>query len=252
MRIGPTHTPDVIKWLIGANVVVHLLASSVNMAPFALFPVAVWESGHLWQIFTYMWLHGGMMHLVFNMLGLWMFGSEVAAHWGMKRFLTYYLICGIGAGFVIAIVPAFLHAMDPGSPSYHYPTIGASGAVYGVLLAHSLLWPSRTIMLLFPPIPLKAIYLIPLLFLMDMLNYNAQISHTGHLGGVVIGWILLWRWGITGVPTLGRAKMRYRRWKMRRNLRSVQNEDLQSRRQRDDDARERRRRQKNSDGNWMN
>ena len=252
MRIGPAFTPDVIKWLIGINVVVHLLAGSVNLSPFALFPAAVWESGHLWQIFTYMWLHGGLMHLAFNMLGLWMFGAEVAAHWGTKRFLTYYLVCGIGAGLVIATVPAFLHAMDPGSTSYLYPTIGASGAVYGVLLAHSLLWPNRTIMLLFPPIPLKAIYLIPLLFLMEMLSRNAQISHTGHLGGVVVGWILLWRWGIAGIPTVEQLKVRYRRWKMRRNLRAVQNDELQARRDRDEEARERRRRQKNRDGNWMN
>ena len=179
MRFGPAFTPDVIKWLIGVNVVVHLLAGSVNLAPFALFPVAVWESGHVWQMFTYMWLHGGLLHLAGNMFGLWMFGAEVASHWGTKRFLAYYLACGVGAGLLIAIVPAFVYAMDPASPSYHFPTIGASGAVYGVLLAHSLLWPSRTIMLIFPPIPLKAIYLIPFLFLMDMLNYNAQISTRG-------------------------------------------------------------------------
>lgn len=252
MRIGPAFTPDVIKWLIGINVVVHLLAGRVDMSPFALFPVAVWESGHLWQIFSYMWLHGGMMHLLFNMLGLWMFGSEVAAHWGTKRFLTYYLLCGVGAGFFIATVPAFFHAMDPASPSYLYPTIGASGAVYGVLLAHSLLWPNRTIMLLFPPIPLKAIYMIPFFFLMDMLNYNAQISHTGHLGGVIVGWIILQRWGIAGIPTLEQLKVRHRRWKMRRNLRAVQTEELQARRERNDAARERRREQKNRDGSWLN
>jgi membrane associated rhomboid family serine protease len=156
---GPPVFPDVIKAIIIANCAVYLLQilGPGWITPYlALTPAAVWELGAVWQIPTYMWLHspGSVMHLLFNMFALWMFGSQVASTWGTQKFLRFYLICGVGAGVIIAAWPALLVLIGIGSDSYSMPTLGASGAVYGVLLAFSLLWPDRTIMLLFPPIPL--------------------------------------------------------------------------------------------------
>ena len=161
MRIGPPVTPDVIKGLMLINLAVFLLQLYAGIGnDLVVRPIDVWEHQKVWQTFTYMWAHGGIWHLGGNMLMLWMFGSEVAAHWGTKRFLSFYLASGIGAGVIIVTYPAFFYAMDPTSTSYITATLGASGAVYAVLLAHSLMWPDRTIMLIFPPIPLKALYLI--------------------------------------------------------------------------------------------
>ena len=114
-------------------------------------------------------------------------------------------------------------AQQPAGDSLTIPTVGASGAVMGVLLAYSFSWPDRTIMLLFPPIPLKAIWLIPLIFVMDIAGPQAAtISHAGHLGGAVVGWIYLVREGRTpGAPTLDTLKHRYKRYRMRQKLRMV-------------------------------
>ena len=117
------------------------------------------------------------------------------------------------------------------TPSLGIPTLGASGAVMGVLLAYSFTWPDRTIQLLFPPVPLKAIWLIPLLLFFDIFS-DRNISHLGHLGGVVVGWIYLVREGKTpGAPNLRTLKLRYKRQLMRKKLRAVHDE---ARRKRDE------------------
>ncbi len=224
LRFGPPHTPDVIRGLLIANAAVfllqYLLWNGGALRALMVTPTLFWEHGYLWQPFTYMWLHGGAWHLIFNMLALWMFGADVALHFGRRRFLWFYLLCGTGAGVLIALWPAIASPMDPTlHASYAVPTLGASGAVYGVLLAHSLLWPERRIMLLFPPIPLKALYLIPLLFLLQL--GQPGISHVGHFGGLLIGWIVLRRWGVSGGLSFARLRHRWRRYRMRRNLRAV-------------------------------
>ena len=230
---GPPSTPDVIKYLMIANVGVYILQHVVPGFSdwFAVFPVRVWEQGFFWQPATYMWLHApnSVFHLLFNMFALWMFGSPVASYWGEKKFIRYYLICGIGAGVLIALWPAVLHVMDMTTVQYYVPTLGASGAVYGVLLAYSMLWPDRTIMLLFPPIPIKALWFIPFLFFMEFFSGPSNVSHVGHLGGVFVGWILLQRMGVTTGFGPKQLKYRYRRWKMRRNLRAVQDEQRRER-----------------------
>ena len=243
---GPPVTPLVIKQLIIANVVVYALqflptpfAGPINgLGPAN--PVAFWEHWAIWQPFTYMWMHDqGLMHIGFNMLALWMFGSSLAMAWGEKRFLQYYLVCGVGAGLVIVTLPYITYfAFDTSAWQLQTKTVGASGAVMGVLLAFSFTWPDRTIMLLFPPIPLKAIYLIPLLFLLEFMAPGAQnISHAGHLGGVLVGWLYLLQEGRTpGAPTLDTVKYKWRRYRMRQKLRAVQDDEgQQRRRERDDD-----------------
>ena len=231
---GPPIFPDVVKAIIVANCVVYLiqaLGPGWFTGALALTPRAVWEHGALWQIATYMWLHApeSPLHLLFNMFGLWMFGSQVAGAWGTRRFLRFYLTCGVGAGLVIAGWPALLELLGFDTSSYRLPTLGASGAVYGVLLAFSLLWPDRTIMLLFPPIPLKAIWFIPFLFFMEVISGPRNVSHVGHLGGVVVGFVALRMMGHGGRVGLGQLRWRLKRWRMRRQLRAVRMEELRER-----------------------
>jgi membrane associated rhomboid family serine protease len=239
---GPPVFPDVIKAIIAVNCAVYLVQalSPTFTGWFALTPAAVWEHGAVWQLATYMWLHAeSPLHLLFNMFSLWMFGSQVASAWGTQRFLRFYLICGIGAGVLIASWPALLVLLGFSTASYALPTLGASGAIYGVLLAFSLLWPDRTIMLLFPPIPLKAIWFIPFLFFMEVVSdRGGNVSHIGHLGGVLVGYIALRAMGLGGRASLGQLRWRLKRWRMRRQLRAVRTDELREReRERDHDHR---------------
>jgi membrane associated rhomboid family serine protease len=168
-----------------------------------------------------------------------MFGSQVASAWGTQRFLRFYLVCGVGAGVLIAAWPGLLELLGFATSSYSMPTLGASGAVYGVLLAFSLLWPDRTIMLLFPPIPLKAIWFIPFLFFMEVVTPGARnVSHVGHLGGVLVGYLALRMMGLGGRASFGQLRWRLKRWRMRRQLRAVRMDELREReRERDRDRR---------------
>ncbi len=239
VSFGPPVTPNVIKQLLIANLAVFV--AQALFPPLwqlgSVTPYLFWRQGYLWQPFTYMWLHAGLMHLGFNMLALWMFGSPLALLWGEKKFLRFYLLCGVGAGLIIVTWPAIPLLFEMGVPNtYLLPTLGASGAVFGVLLGYSLTWPDRTIMLLFPPIPIKAIYFIPVIFFLSLLGPQ-NVSHVGHLGGVLVGWILLRRMGTTGGLTFKSLRYRWRRYKMRRNLRSVRMDELRSRRRSDDDHR---------------
>ena len=223
---GPPVTPPVIKGLLIANGVIFILNRLMpELSVYgSIYPKAVWQGGYLWQPFTYMWLHAGFGHVAMNMFALWMFGSQLAMAWGRKRFLRFYLICGIGAGFLIASYPYLIVEMGLQSPeSLMIPTLGASGAVYGVLLAYSLTWPDKTIMLIFPPVAFRAIWLIPGLFFMSMLMDGQNISHIGHLGGVLVGWIYLRRKGHTGTKVLSADQLRnrWRRYRMRQKLREV-------------------------------
>jgi len=232
LGIGPPATPPVVKQLLIANAAVFV-ASELLFPPLKIFgaasPYLVWQEGHLWQPFTYMWLHGGLAHILMNMFALWMFGSPLAMAWGARRFLRFYLICGVGAGFIIVTWPWLVYAFDSqAGRMLVIPTVGASGAVYGVLLAYSLTWPDRTIMLIFPPVAFRAIWLIPLLFFMTLLTGANNVSHVGHLGGVAVAWIYLRRQGDAGkLFSIERLKYRWRRYRMRQKLRAVRMEEQQ-------------------------
>lgn len=228
MGFGPPVTPPVIKQLIIANVAVFFaqMLQPQLLSVMTASPSDFWQRGFVWQPFTYMWLHGGLGHILANMFGLWMFGSQVALVWGPQRFLRFYLLCGVGAGLLIVSypwIPVLLGASS--TATLHYPTLGASGAIFGVLLAYSLTWPDRTIMLIFPPVAFRAIWLIPLLFFMEIYFGPPNVSHVGHLGGVLIGWLLLRGQGDTrGLLSLDQIRWRFKRWQMRKRLRSVQKE----------------------------
>lgn len=155
---------------------------------FALWPV---ESGNFypWQLVGYMFLHGGLMHILFNMFALWMFGQAIESTWGTNRFVFYYFLTGIGAGLLQMFVSSSI-------------VIGASGAVYGILLAFGMMFPNQYIYLLIPPIPIKAKYFVIFYGAIELFsgigNLNSGVAHFAHLGGMLIGFILIMYWKKTG------------------------------------------------------
>ena len=136
--------------------------------------------GHVWQLFTYMFLHGDFWHIGLNMFMLWMFGTPLEDLWGSRRFLKYYLITGLGAGVVNALL----------SPS---SAIGASGAIYGLLLAYAMSFPNRQILLLLFPFPIRAKYLVIIVGAIDLvlMFFHDGIAHLAHLGGLLTGYLYL-------------------------------------------------------------
>jgi membrane associated rhomboid family serine protease len=237
LGIGPPITPPIIKQLMIANALIYIAQQAMPDLSYygSVIPAGFWQLGYLWQPFSYMWLHASLGHIAMNMFSLWMFGSPVCLAWGPKRFLRYYLVCGIGAGLIIASYPYLIMAWDPSGLTA--ATLGASGAVFGVLLAYSLTWPDRTIMLIFPPVAFRAIWLIPgLLFMTMAFGGGRNISHIGHLGGVIVGWIYMRRQGQTGsLFSIRQLKHRWKRYRMRQKLRSVHYEEFENRRQNQDD-----------------
>ena len=231
MGFGPSTTPPIIKQLLLANIAVYLLQLlSASWTHLMANPWEFWRQGYLWQPLTYMFLHGSFWHMAINMFMLWMFGSRLALYWGPRRFLRFYLLCGVGAGFFIVSIPWLAYSLGMQNAVYSY-TLGASGAVYGVLLAYSLAWPNHTIMLIFPPVAFRAVWLIPIHFALNVLSdigANA-ISHTGHFGGVAMGWLLLRAGGETPGFSLKKLKYRWHRFRMRRRLRAVQREERRDR-----------------------
>jgi len=143
-----------------------------------------------WQLLTYGFMHGDIMHIGFNMIMLWMFGRELEVIMGSQRFLIYFLVCVVGAGIVQLIV-----AMIQGGV---YPTIGASGGVFGLLLAFGMAFPNRMVMLLIPPIPMKAKYMVILFGVLELVigvsGRAPGIANFAHLGGMLFGFLLLQHW----------------------------------------------------------
>ncbi len=157
--------------------------SEINLI-FGLIPVLVWKKFFIWQLFTYAFLHGGVFHLLFNMFALWMFGCELERHWGTRVFVKYALVTGIGAGISTVIV----------SPNLGIPTIGASGLVYGILLAYGLIFPNRLIYLYFL-FPIKAKYFVLIFGAIELYaswsGSSDNIAHLAHLGGMLFGFVYL-------------------------------------------------------------
>lgn len=142
-----------------------------------------------YQLFTYMFIHGGFSHILFNMLALAFIAPTLETYWGGKRFLSFYLITGIGAAVFSILVNVFFGAGDFGI------MMGASGAIYGVLMGFGMTFPNMEVMLLIPPIPIKAKYLVFLLGGMTFLfDRSGQVAHFTHLGGVVVAFVLIMMW----------------------------------------------------------
>src|SRR5258705_11601643 len=215
---GPGPWTPAIKAIIIANIVVFLATSLVRELE-----VSLWLNPHdvvhgqLWRLVTYMFVHAGVFHILFNMLSLWMFGVELERMWGTRYFLKFYFVCGVGAAMttvLLSFVPGSF-----GQQLYYSLTIGASGAVYGILLAYALYFPSRPIyyMMIFP-IPAK--YFVAIIgavsLISSMSGPGGGIAHTTHLGGLVAGYLYL-KGG--RIHPLSEIKSRYLKWKINRTRR---------------------------------
>jgi len=199
--------PPATRALLVVNVAVYLLQlllGSAALAPFMLWPLdgsgllALSGVGFMpWQLLSYGFMHGGIGHLLFNMLALVMFGAALEQVWGQRRFLLYFLVCVIGAGLCQLLVVSWSMAL--------VPTVGASGGVFGLLLAYGLLFPNQRVMLLFPPIPMKARTLVIVYGVISLLfgitGTQSGVAHFAHLGGMLFGWLLIRYW--QGRPPFG-------------------------------------------------
>ncbi len=226
-------TPPVTKNLIIINVVMLLLAMlsqrmlSLNLN--GVLGMFYFQSPLFkpWQIVTHMFMHGGLTHIFFNMYALWIFGKTLESVWGSKRFLIYYLATGLGAAFFHQLVTYIQFApeiaalkgaysvdrinyallneiLQPGNQFYQFgrelmrPTVGASGAVYGVLLAFGMLFPNTPLYIMFIPIPIKAKWLVigfgALELFLGITQSGGSIAHFAHLGGMIFGFFLIRYW----------------------------------------------------------
>lgn len=197
--LGPL--TDMVKLLLIFNIVVFLFQQFAGLVMpgfiesiFGLSFVGVAGKHWYWQFFTYMFLHMGWMHIIFNMFALWMFGSELERHYGSRFFMTYYLLSGLGAGFCIALIN-WIVVM--GNSGYAFDiTMGASGAIFALLLAYGMTWPEREVYLYFL-FPVKMKYLVIGFGVIEFFGTlytlggrGGQISHIGHLGGLLTGLVL--------------------------------------------------------------
>ncbi len=228
--------PPVVRSLIIVNVILLLLTellramSGVNLNGILglYFPKS--EFFQTWQVATHMFMHGGFIHLLFNMFALWMFGRVLEQVWGSKRFLIYYLATGLGAAFFFELVQYIQYnkvmgilspeqiqmVYDSGAEAIsqgrnfadaemgklnsilNVPVVGASGAVYGVLLAFGMLFPNTQLMFIFPPIPVKAKYVVigyaAIELYLAITSPGSNVAHAAHLGGMIFGYILIRYW----------------------------------------------------------
>ncbi|HEY6345438.1 MAG TPA: rhomboid family intramembrane serine protease [Bryobacteraceae bacterium] len=230
--LSGSRLPPGIKWLLIANTAVFLLewladhvAPSARLTEtleyyFALTPAAVVGSLRIWQPVTYMFLHAGIWHILWNMLALWMFGVELEQTWGTEKFLRFYFLCGIGAGVCVVLMNYLF-----GDP--RVATVGASGAIYGVLAASAALWPDRIILALFFPIKMKYfVGIIAAITFLNSWNPNSGVSDFAHLSGLLIGFLYVkWpRWSTSGsgFHPLAGLQSGYLTWKRNRARRKFQ------------------------------
>ncbi|MDH4063151.1 MAG: rhomboid family intramembrane serine protease [Acidobacteriota bacterium] len=216
-QLGPGPITPAVKALLIANVavwLVNLIVPALTLG-LGLSPQSVFTGFAFWQPFTYMFLHDtrGFSHLLFNMLALWMFGTELERLWGTRFFFKYYMVTGVGA----AVTTLLLAVVSNGV--YYSLTVGASGAIYGLLLAWAMYFPHRTIYFYFLfPIPARVFVIIigAIAFLSSFGGPGSGIAHIAHLGGLVVGYLYLK--SLRGRP-LDELKYRWLRWKMGRTRR---------------------------------
>jgi membrane associated rhomboid family serine protease len=229
-----------IKHLLVINIIFFLATSLYGDRLFELFALWYPENGNFawWQIATHMFMHGGFMHILFNMYALWAFGTPLERMWGTRKFLFFYFSAGLGAALihtgvnmytvnqgVEALVGAglnesevlrllvaeqapqqWLQLADPDTiqkmvNTFYSPAVGASGAIYGILVAFGMSFPNSELFLIFLPVPIKAKYFIPALIGLDLFSgitgysiFGAGIAHFAHVGGAVFGFLMMWYW----------------------------------------------------------
>lgn len=213
--------PDIVKHLIILNVLIFIGSQFVGGLAYDVLALHYPKNDlfGVWQVFTHIFMHGSISHILFNMFGLWMFGSPLAQVWGKNKFLFFYLSTGVGAaalqllvyhlqiqgwvedlvaqGYVLDEIYASLQQQT--QSLFHVRMVGASGALYGVLVAFAFMFPNAELMLIFLPIPIKAKYFVPLILVMDLFfgfsSYSmGPIAHFAHVGGAVTGFFMMWYW----------------------------------------------------------
>lgn len=227
-RTSPfANTPSVVKNLLIINIIFFiatlLFEKGGNSPLIEWLSIYYFDSPHfrIWQVITYMFMHGSFAHIFFNMFALFTFGTAIEYIMGSKRFLNFYLICGIGAlalQFLVQAIEVYNiagsvtigsatsiqvtdHQMSIIRDIYSSPMLGASGAIFGLLIAFVMLFPDAELYIMFIPIPVKAKYIIPVYVLVELFSGVAQfsgdnIAHFAHLGGALFGFILIKMWGI--------------------------------------------------------
>lgn len=183
--------PPITQALIVINALVFLAEAVLGSSVTTLF--ALWPLGPQfmpWQVVTYAFVHAGLPHLLFNMFGVYMFGSDLERVWGPRRYLGYYMTCALSAAATQMAVASLTGA--------YYPTVGASGAVFGLLLAYAMMFPNRTIMPLFPPIPMRAPVFVTVYGVLELVlgvtGTQVGVAHFAHLGGLAGGFLFMRFW----------------------------------------------------------
>jgi membrane associated rhomboid family serine protease len=207
--------PTVTRYLLIANFVVFLLTAlmqryGVDLNAIGGLHYYSAQSFHWWQPFTYMFLHANLSHIFFNMFAVWMFAPVIEQQWGERRFLIYYLVCGLGAALIQEVVWAMMlsnmsasyGAATLAQYAYYMNTIGASGAVFGILFAFGWLYPDVPMFIIFIPIPIRARVFVIIYALIELFagvgsvaGFTADnVAHFAHLGGMLFGWLLILYW----------------------------------------------------------
>ena len=182
--------PSGVKFLLIVNIIVFILIElsgqkSLLFRTFGLVPSLVWNKFKIWQLFTYLFIHGGIFHIFFNMFVLWMFGKDLESQWGKMEFLLFYFVCGIGAGLITVLF----------SVNSIVPIVGASGAIYGLLLAYGFTYPNQMVYL-YGLVPIKVKYMVlglgAIAFFASLSASQSNVSHITHLSGMIIGLIFIY------------------------------------------------------------
>ncbi|HTP87549.1 MAG TPA: rhomboid family intramembrane serine protease [Bryobacteraceae bacterium] len=222
--------PNGVKWLLISNAAIFIVWFFTQIARMdlpweflELRPVAVVKMLFIWQPVTYMFMHAGFGHIIWNMLALWMFGADIETAWGTRRFLQFYFFCGVGAGLCVILLNYVLPWGNPG-----VATVGASGAIFGILMAYAMMFPNRTILFSFLiPIQVKWFVLIigTVTFMMSFQQSNG-VSSFAHLGGLLFGYIFIRsvnkRKGVRIRVSGPSLTDRYHQWRLRRNRKKFQ------------------------------
>jgi len=217
VSFGPGPVSTAIKVLIAVNVGVFLVSAFPSLGGFLQFyfgltPAMVVGQLRVWQLATYMFLHAGLLHILFNMLTLWMFGTELERIWGTRYFLRFYFLTGIGAGLLTVLFS--LLPFGFARVLYYATIVGASGAIYGLLLAYALYYPDRPILFVIFPIPAKYfVMLLGAIAFYSSLSEAGGVANATHLGGLIVGYLLLKG---ARVNPLAEVKYRYLKWKINR------------------------------------
>ena len=218
---GPGPLSTTLQALIGANIVIFVaqfvfpvLTELFGLHPGWVLPGVLSQSPDhslwLWQTATYMFLHGGIFHILFNMLALWMFGTELERIWGTRYFLKFYFVTGIGAGALTVLFSQLPFARG----LQHANIIGASGAIYGLLLAYAMYFPERPILLIVFPVPAKiAVTILGAIALFSSLSDAGGVANATHLGGLLVGYLFLKG---ARIHPISEVKYRYLKWKISR------------------------------------